>query len=768
MTRKTLTPTAEQQAAIDLAMTGKSMAVEALAGTGKTSTLGLIAEALGREGKRGLFLSFSKAIVTEAAERMPANVSCSTAHSLAFRAVGKNYAARLKAPRMRVWDIARFLGCTPFVVELDGNAGKRRLSDGAIATMAGRAIRNFTLSADDAPGPQHVPGLDVATYESNRAFKAHVAAYLDRYWADITDNHGRLPFTHDCYLKIWQLSGPRLNSDFVLYDEAQDCQPPDTMVLTPDRGEVAIAKLKAGDRVVSYVQNGLRFRAKGSIINKVVERPFDGELIRVSARNGFLLSEYTPGHHCVVKVGPAFRGKSLVYVMAKGSSFRVGVTSASHGRGDRVSSGPAGRMLQEQADAIWILAAFDDKRDALMLEAEVAARFGLPDMRFVDSGQQSIGQDRLDAFWSRMGDLTPQAKDCLTDFGRDIAYPLARRGKGYLLYNRSTIIRACNLMDGMVMLDARTALVRPGKKVTRDDEAWVPITVDRVAHRGSVWSLDVDEDHTYVADGLVTHNCNPVMLAIVEENRDRCQLIFVGDRHQQIYSWRGAANAMAEAPVDGRTYLTQSFRFGAGVATVANVVLERLGAEQLVQGNPALVSTYGPMDGDADAVLCRTNAELITQVMSEVEAGRRPGVVGGVDEIVAFAKAATDLMNGRSTTHPNLTGFDSWSDVLAYVESPACDDDDLARLVKLLNTHDPVKIINVLSRCADVRDADVVFSTAHKAKGLEWNRVRLAGDFDYDLNDAAPETLRLLYVAITRAKGHIDLGPMHAQLVEEA
>ena len=258
------------------------------------------------------------------------------------------------------------------------------------------------------------------------------------------------------------------------------------------------------------------------------------------------------------------------------------------------------------------------------------------------------------------------------------------------------------------------------------------------------------------------------MLAIVEENRDRCQLIFVGDRHQQIYSWRGAANAMAEAPVDGRTYLTQSFRFGAGVATVANVVLERLGAEQLVQGNPALVSTYGPMDGDADAVLCRTNAELITQVMSEVEAGRRPGVVGGVDEIVAFAKAATDLMNGRSTTHPNLTGFDSWSDVLAYVESPACDDDDLARLVKLLNTHDPVKIINVLSRCADVRDADVVFSTAHKAKGLEWNRVRLAGDFDYDLNDAAPETLRLLYVAITRAKGHIDLGPMHAQLVEEA
>ena len=43
--------------------------------------------------------------MTEAQERFPRSVTCSTAHSLAFRAVGKHYAHRLKAPRMRSLEI---------------------------------------------------------------------------------------------------------------------------------------------------------------------------------------------------------------------------------------------------------------------------------------------------------------------------------------------------------------------------------------------------------------------------------------------------------------------------------------------------------------------------------------------------------------------------------------------------------------------------------------------------------------------------------------
>src|SRR5215216_5677207 len=40
-----------------------------------------------------------------------------------------------------------------------------------------------------------------------------------------SDPAGRLRFTHDCYLKLWQLSDPHLPADYVLLDEAQDANP---------------------------------------------------------------------------------------------------------------------------------------------------------------------------------------------------------------------------------------------------------------------------------------------------------------------------------------------------------------------------------------------------------------------------------------------------------------------------------------------------------------------------------------------------------------
>jgi len=52
--------------------------------------------------------------------------------------------------------------------------------------------------------------------------------------------------------------------------------------------------------------------------------------------------------------------------------------------------------------------------------------------------------------------------------------------------------------------------------------------------------------------------------------------------------------------------------------------------------------------------------------------------------------------------------------------------------------------------------ADLVISTAHKAKGREWDRVQLASDFPArDRCDDADR--KLLYVAVTRAKLVLDV-----------
>ncbi|WAC50487.1 3'-5' exonuclease [Frigoribacterium sp. SL97] len=72
-------------------------------------------------------------------------------------------------------------------------------------------------------------------------------------------------------------------------------------------------------------------------------------------------------------------------------------------------------------------------------------------------------------------------------------------------------------------------------------------------------------------------------------------------------------------------------------------------------------------------------------------------------------------------------------------------------------------IIAAIDTCVPVDEADVVISTVHVAKGLEWRHVRISADFrPPKLDDAGEviplgsEEMMILYVAITRAKRHLD------------
>ena len=67
-----------------------------------------------------------------------------------------------------------------------------------------------------------------------------------------------------------------------------------------------------------------------------------------------------------------------------------------------------------------------------------------------------------------------------------------------------------------------------------------------------------------------------------------------------------------------------------------------------------------------------------------------------------------------------------------------------------------------LNRTVEADGADLVISTAHKSKGREWKSVRLMDDFlrssPSGESNAGPDPseLRLLYVALTRAKEQLD------------
>jgi superfamily I DNA/RNA helicase len=72
--------------------------------------------------------------------------------------------------------------------------------------------------------------------------------------------------------------------------------------------------------------------------------------------------------------------------------------------------------------------------------------------------------------------------------------------------------------------------------------------------------------------------------------------------------------------------------------------------------------------------------------------------------------------------------FTSWGEVQDYVENDTAGQ-DLRSLVQLVDAHGPEAIIHAVERLSDERRAEVVVSTAHKAKGREWSRIRIGPGF---------------------------------------
>jgi hypothetical protein len=216
-----LSPTPEQQAIIDAYQVGKHLVIEAGAGTGKTSTLRLLAQAT--PGRQGVYIAYNRAIANDAQRTFPREVQAATAHALAFRSVGRRFKHRLNGPRMPARQAARLLGITqPLIID-----AQRALSPTQQARMVSDTVTRFCHSADPKLSPRHVParqpGLDDPPAVA--ALRDAILPLARRAWADLTSTSGKLKFAHDHYLKLWQLSGPVLDADYVLLDEAQDANP---------------------------------------------------------------------------------------------------------------------------------------------------------------------------------------------------------------------------------------------------------------------------------------------------------------------------------------------------------------------------------------------------------------------------------------------------------------------------------------------------------------------------------------------------------------
>ncbi|KAL1415063.1 hypothetical protein MTO96_029841 [Rhipicephalus appendiculatus] len=192
----------------------------AFAGTGKTSTL--VEYARLRPAAKFLCIVYNRSVCEIAKQTFPRNVTCSTAHSLAFRAVGFQYKAKLSA-KVRVLDVSKLVSAP----------SSTRMPRLRFAKLVLSSVENFLASADPQITVAHVPDHAVALEEDGLPVPVHptdklaVCEAASQLWARMKDrNDEEARMTHDGYLKLYQLRQPSLDSyDAIFVDEAQDCNP---------------------------------------------------------------------------------------------------------------------------------------------------------------------------------------------------------------------------------------------------------------------------------------------------------------------------------------------------------------------------------------------------------------------------------------------------------------------------------------------------------------------------------------------------------------
>ncbi|WP_405592814.1 UvrD-helicase domain-containing protein [Streptomyces sp. NBC_01190] len=260
---------------------------------------------------------------------------------------------------------------------------------------------------------------------------------------------------------------------------------------------------------------------------------------------------------------------------------------------------------------------------------------------------------------------------------------------------------------------------------------------------------------------------NPVLEEVFNAQRAHAQLVMVGDSAQAIYGWRGARDVMAGFDGEQLT-LSQSFRFGSALAREANRWLTVVDSPIRLIGAPSLTTTIGPSD-TPDAILCRTNVGAMVAILRLLADNRRVALVGGGKALEDLAVAAGQLKAGRRATHPELVLFSTWGELQDYAEFDPSGQ-DLLPLVDIIDEHGVEVILTAVRRLSDEHDAHIVVSTVHRAKGREWPCVQIAPDFEPlpgEETDAQGQPVpkpidqgeaRLAYVAVTRARRHLDPG----------
>lgn len=276
-----------------------------------------------------------------------------------------------------------------------------------------------------------------------------------------------------------------------------------------------------------------------------------------------------------------------------------------------------------------------------------------------------------------------------------------------------------------------------------------------------------------------SQDLNGLTLALIK--KQSCRKIFVGDRHQELYRFRGSDNALDDPDLDDAVdlRLTRSFRFGPATAALANIILSFKGETIPVIGSGARTKIRSSLDSDAKrpALLHRTVMGVILSALDYTAAGKKVFWIGKIDsyqissieDLYWFSEGRTDKVKNKRL----LKEFSDWHQYLTIAEETK--DREMVRAIKIISAYDDLEARLRQMRAMTVNEedkADIILATAHRSKGLEFDNVALMDDFPDPLDPqmdhgSREDELNLLYVAATRAKYQLAVNQVVIGLMRE-
>lgn len=260
--------------------------------------------------------------------------------------------------------------------------------------------------------------------------------------------------------------------------------------------------------------------------------------------------------------------------------------------------------------------------------------------------------------------------------------------------------------------------------------------------------------------------------------------VIVGDAHQQIYGWRYAVNSLAKTGFHS-LQLSTSFRFVQDIANLAMRVLSW--KSYIMEYTPVSITGKGKETTETTkATIARTNLGLLLQAIEFTEENTAIKHIYFEGNINSYTYAddgtslydVLSLYNHRrgSIRDPLIKSMKDLDELEEYIDKT--EDVQLGMMVEIVKKYGN-KIPGILKSLKDKHTGDddrhtaaMIFSTVHRAKGMEYDVVHLVNDFITEVKleriKAEPsskkepvnvnklnEEINLLYVAITRTKNKL-------------